>query len=153
MKKIKIDAFILLGPFIATWIAVIIGHQHLYLNDPIRFLIGLITPSIIFPMLGMMVVAMIFGYILGMLPAYLTFLIFSKLIHRHLPHAQLKHFIGYGFCAGLFWVVLTLLLVLYDHSMLRNALLLSGLVMLPTSVICAALTWKQDRKSKSQAIS
>lgn len=50
-----------------------------FLDDPLQFLIGLITPSIIFPMLALMCVALVVGYVIGILPAYLTSKIFYPL--------------------------------------------------------------------------
>ncbi len=73
----KISAFILCGPLIGTFIITITFHSGLFFYDPMRFLKGLITPSIIFPMIAAFILITPIGYLLGCIPAIITNLLFK----------------------------------------------------------------------------
>ena len=134
------------GPLIATFFVVISGHTPLLLDDPLRFLQGLITPSIIFPMLAMMLLALIFGYILGLIPTFLTGQFFQRLTLPHLAHATYKTFLYYGACAAMVWSPLLLLGCFSLMAFLTIAWFLFC-VILPTSLLCSWLEWRQYSKT------
>ena len=75
--KWQSSAFVIWGPFIGTLIIAITFHSHIMFGDPIRFLKGLITPSIIFPMIGGLFLITPFGYLLGIIPAIIIQLLFQ----------------------------------------------------------------------------
>ena len=130
------------GPLIATFLVVISGHTPLILDDPLRFLQGLITPSIIFPMLGMMLFALIFGYILGIIPTFLTRQVVQHLIRPHLTHATQKTVLFHGACAAMVWSPL-LLFGLFDVMAFLTIAWFLFCVILPTSLFCSWLEWRK----------
>ena len=78
-NKILGSAFTCYGPFIGTWIIVISLHILLYLDYPTRFLAGLVTPSIVIPMLILMLIAIVVGYVIGYIPAFITGELFLRI--------------------------------------------------------------------------
>ena len=76
-------------------------HVLFFLNDPIQFLIGLITPSIIFQMLALMCVALIVGYVIGILPAYLTSKIFYHFLGDPNQNLHRSYYLKCGALAAL----------------------------------------------------
>lgn len=148
MKKIY-TPFIVFGPAIATSILVLLGHAEIYLYDPIRFLKGLIDPQIIFPMLGMMLFCLVFGYIFGILPALLTGRIFEKLIQPHLPTAGWTRFIWSGFCASMIWII-PALLIIFLHVDFWIAALCFVLFMSITSMLCAVISCRVHLRNNAQ---
>jgi len=96
----KISAFILCGPFIGTFIIAITFHSEIIFYNPMRFLKGLITPSIIFPMIAAFILITPFGYLLGCIPAIITNLLFkhffaSKLVLASRPVSYYAFFKGW----------------------------------------------------------
>lgn len=90
-----------LAPAIATVIIVISFHILFFLDDPIQFLNGLITPSIIFPMLALMCVALVVGYVIGILPAYLTTKIFYHFLGDPNQNLHRSYYLKCGALAAL----------------------------------------------------
>ena len=133
------------GPQIATCLVVICGHLPLIVNDPIRFLSGLITPSIIIPMLGMMFIALILGYLLGVLPTFLTGQLFQRLIRPHLAQATRKTFLFYGACAAMVWSPF-LLFGLFSLIAFMSIAWFLFCIILPTSLLCSWLEWRHFKK-------
>lgn len=135
------------GPLIATCIVVMFGHLPLLLNEPLRFLKGLITPSIVFSMLGLMLIALVFGYILGLLPTFLTGQFFQHLIRPHLAQATQKTFLYYGACAAMVWSPL-LLFGLFSLITFMSIAWFLFCVILPTSLLCSWLEWRRLQKQR-----
>lgn len=139
------------GPFIATCIVVMCGHIPILLSDPIAFLKGLITSSIIFAMLGMMLLALIFGYILGVLPTFLTGQFFQHLIRPHLATATQKTFLYYAACAAMVWSPL-LLFGLFGWMALISIAWFLFCVIVPTSLFCGWLEWRRFSRCEKTSL-
>ena len=130
-----------LAPAIATFIIVISFHILFFLDDPLQFLIGLITPSIIFPMLALMCVALVVGYVIGIIPAYLTSKIFYKLLGDPQENMRRSHYLKCGALATLTWSPLLIFGVFCIGTLILLGLFLL-IVVLPTTLICADLEWR-----------
>lgn len=87
-NKKKFSSFIIYGPFLGTLFLTIAGHSDIYLYEPMRFLKGMVTPSIIFPMLGLLLLITPFGYLIGITPAFLTERLFEKFVKHKLSQAH-----------------------------------------------------------------
>ena len=143
----NVVSFFRFGPFIATFILIFLGHSPLIFFEPIRFLTGLVTPSILFSMLALMVLALIVGFCIGILPTYITGLIFQKLIQNKIKNLTLLQSLFYGFCAGLSWMV-WVLIGLLEPKVILPILIFVGMVIIPTSMLCALLEWRRINKLK-----
>lgn len=135
-----------LAPATATFIIVISFHIIFFLDDPLQFLIGLITPSIIFPMLALMCVALVVGYVIGIISAYLTSKIFYKLLGDPQENMRRSHYLKCGVISALLWSPL-LILGVYGIPILIPIVLFLLIVVFPTTLICAELEWRARRKS------
>lgn len=133
-----------LAPAIATFIIVISFHILFFLDDPLQFLIGLITPSIIFPMLALMCVALVVGYVIGIIPAYLTSKIFYKLLGDPQENMRRSHYHKCGALAALTWSPLLIFGVFRIGTLILLGLFLL-IVVFPTTLICADLEWRASR--------
>lgn len=134
-----------LAPAIATFIIIISFHILFFLDDPLQFLIGLIKPSIIFPMLALMCVALVLGYVIGILPAYLTSKIFYKLLGDPQENMHRSHYLKCGALATLLWSPL-LIFGVYGIPILIPIVLFLLIVVFPTTLICAELEWRAHQK-------
>ena len=135
-----------LAPAIETFIIVISFHVLFFLDDPIQFLKGLITPSIIFPMLALMCVALVVGYVIGILPTYLTSKMFYKLLGDLQKNMRRSHYLKCGVISALLWSPL-LILGVYGIPILIPIVLFLLIVVFPTTLICAEFEWRARRKS------
>lgn len=142
------NAYTRYGPLIATFLIVLAGHSPIIILDTLRFLQGLITPSIIFPMLALMVIASVVGYAIGIIPVYITWLVFEKKFAMKLPSATAFQALLYGVYAGLIWTPF-LLLSFIDIKIFYFGLAFCGLIILPTSAICGWLEWRKLQKQEN----
>ena len=147
--KGKVSAYILYGPFFGTLFLAIIGHSHIYLNDPMRFLIGMVTPSIIFPMLLGLAFITPFGYLIGIIPAFLTDRIYLKFVQEKISQAHFFQVLIYGCGLGLIWAPLIFILSLNTLKVWPFFIVLQFLIILPTTLICTLIEWKKSKMQQT----
>ncbi|APR71088.1 hypothetical protein [Acinetobacter haemolyticus] len=141
--KWQSSAFIIWGPFIGTLIIVITFHSPIMFGDPIRFLKGLITPSVIFPMIGGLFLITPFGYLLGIFPAIITQLLFQHFFAQKLAQTSLMRSIIYSGFLGFMLAPFTLILAILTPSPLIIFSYLQFVLILPTTLICTVIEWKK----------
>lgn len=139
------NAYTKYGPLIATFIIVFIFHSLMFKDNPEFFLNSLIDPAILFAMLFYMVLAIFFGYVIGLIPTFITGLVFHKFFSTKLGTASSKTAIGYGLVSSLIWSPL-LLFSLDSIEMLKLEATFGIAVILPTSAICGWLEWRAVQK-------
>lgn len=139
--------FILIGPFIGLLCITLVFHSHIIFYEPLRFLKGLVTPTIIFPMLGYLLLLTPFSYLIGVLPAFIIDQFFKKIFKNKLYQANFSTALIYGCVLGFIWSPILFLLSLYNIEPIKIFLFLQFYLILPTTVICTLLEWK---KSPSQ---
>lgn len=96
-EKYSFDYFVKYGPLIATFIIVIIFHSMFFYKDPVKFLNGLVTPSILLQMFGFLIAAIITGYIIDVIPTFITGQFFFNFFGQTYQPASLRRVIFYGF--------------------------------------------------------
>lgn len=137
------------GPFLGTLFLTIIGHSEIYLYDPMRFLKGLVTPTIIFPMLLGLVFITPFGYVLGITPAFLTERVYVKFIKDRLYQSNFLHMLIYGCVLALIWAPVILVLSSLTLKMWTVFVVIQFLIILPTTVVCIFIEWRRLKKEIS----
>ena len=142
----KNSAFIAIGSFFGTFIFTLSFHLLIFLDDPIRFLHGLITPHIIFPMLLGFVFILPFGYLIGLLPAFISKLLFEHFYAVKISPASFSRATLYGLVIGLIWSPLILVIDLAIGLEFKLFLYVEFVLILPVCVIC---TWIEWRKAKN----
>lgn len=115
-NKRKRSVFILWGPFIGTFIIAITFHSEIIFYDPMRFLKGLITLSIIFPMIAAFILITPFGYLLGCIPAIITNLLFKHFFESKLVLASWRYSLIYGCILGLMLAPFILIIAIVTPS-------------------------------------
>lgn len=133
------------GSTIGTFVIVISFHILIYLDHPARFLQSLITPSVVIPMLCLMLIAIVVGYVVGYIPAYITGELFLHIFKDKLVNANLYQAITYGCFTSLLWAPLLLLLSQFAHDWLVTFLYLQFVFILPIPTICAVIEWKKSK--------
>ena len=93
-----------------------------------------------------MCVALVVGYVIGIIPAYLTSKIFYKLLGDPQENMHRSHYLKCGALATLLWSPL-LILGVYGIPILIPIVLFLLIVVFPTTLICAELEWRARRKS------
>ena len=142
-NKTSMTAFTCYGPFIGTWIIVLSFHSLIFLDHPARFLVGLVTPSIIIPMVLLMCIAMIMGYMIGFIPAYITGQLFAVLFQHKLANANLFKATVYGCVLGLLWAPVLGIFLLFSQQQLLPFLYLQFIFIVPITIICTLIEWKK----------
>ena len=142
-NKILGSAFTCYGPFIGTWIIVISLHILVYLDNPTRFLAGLVTPSIVIPMLILMLIAIVVGYVIGYIPAFITGELFLHIFKNKLANANLYQVIAYGSLTSFLWTPVLLIFPQFFKEWLKAFLYFHFVFILPITVICAVIEWKK----------
>ena len=137
------SAFTSYGPFIGTWIIVISLHILVYLDNPTRFLAGLVTPSIVISMLILMLIALVVGYIIGYIPAFITGELFLHIFKNKLAKANLYQVIAYGSLTSFLWTPVLLIFPQFFKEWLKAFLYFHFVFILPITVICAVIEWKK----------
>ncbi|WP_151807423.1 hypothetical protein [Acinetobacter bereziniae] len=146
--KWQSSAFVIWGPFIGTLIIAITFHSHIMFGDPIRFLKGLITPSIIFPMIGGLFLITPFGYLLGIIPAIIIQLLFQHFFAEKLAQIPLMRCIIYGAMLGLMLSPFILILSILTPSPIFTFSYLQFVLILPTTLICTVIEWKRIQNKR-----
>ena len=93
-------------------------------------------------MLALMCVALVMGYVIGIISAYLTSKIFYKLLGDPQENMHRSHYLKCGALATLLWSPL-LIFGVYGIPIVLFLLI----VVLPTTLICAELESRARRKS------
>lgn len=93
-----------------------------------------------------MCVALVMGYVIGILPAYLTSKIFYKLLGDRQENMCRSHYLKCGALATLLWSPL-LIFGVYGIPILIPIVLFLLIVVFPTTLICAELESLARRKS------
>ena len=93
-----------------------------------------------------MCVALVVGYVIGILPTYLTSKMFYKLLGDPQENMHRSHYLKCGALATLLWSPL-LILGVYGTPILIPIVLFLLIVVFPTTLICAELEWRARRKS------
>lgn len=148
-NKRKISAFILCGPFIGTFIIAITFHSEIIFYNPMRFLKGLITPSIIFPMIAAFILITPFGYLLGCIPAIITNLLFKHFFASKLALASWRYSLIYGCLLGFMLAPFILMIAIVTPSPLFTFLYLQFVLILPTTLICTFIEWIRARNRQN----
>ncbi|ENX42638.1 hypothetical protein [Acinetobacter sp. NIPH 2100] len=142
-NKFVTTTFTRYGPIIGTLIIVISFHILIYLDHPARFLQSLITPSVVIPMCILMLITIVVGYIIGYIPAYITGELFLHIFKNKLANANLYQVIAYGCFTSFLWIPLLLIFSQFSHEWLLIFLYLQFVFILPITVICAVIEWRQ----------
>lgn len=144
IKKNKklFSSFIIFGPFFGTLFLMIITHSDIYLYDPIRFLKGMVTPSIIFQMLVNFIFIIPFGYWIGIMPAYLTDRLYENFVKDKLPQSNLLHAVLYGGGLSLVWAPLIVILSSFTVKPWTIFIEIKFFLFLPTTIICTLIEWR-----------
>lgn len=142
-NKKKFSSFIIYGPFLGTLFLTIAGHSDIYLYEPMRFLKGMVTPSIIFPMLGLLLLITPFGYLIGITPAFLTERLFEKFIKHKLSQAHFFQALMYGCGLGLIWAPLILYFSSFTLKLWTVFTVFQFCLVLPTTLICTLIEWRR----------
>jgi hypothetical protein len=142
------SAFVIWGPFIGTLIIAITFHSQIMFDDPMRFLKGLITPSIIFPMIGGLFLITPFGYLLGIIPALITQLLFQHYFEQKLAQISLTRSIIYGGILGLMLSPFIFIFSIVTPSPLFTFSYLQFVLILPTTIICTVIEWKRVQNNR-----
>ena len=142
-NKFSSTAFTRCGPLIGTCIIVFSFHIFIFLDHPTRFLQGLITPSVIIPMLLLMAIAIMVGYVIGYIPAYITGKLFLQIFGNKLANANLFKVIAYGGFISILWAPIILILMQLSKVNILLFLYLQFIFILPITVICAVMEWKK----------
>ena len=87
-------------------------------------------------MLALMCVALVMGYVIGILPAYLTSKMFYKLLGDPQENMHRSHYLKCGALVALLWS-LFLIFCFGSVQLLIWMLIFLGLVVFPTTLICA----------------
>ncbi len=140
----EFNSFTKYGPLFATILIVVSMHIWIFSNEPIRFLHGLVTPSIIIPMLLYMLIALIFGYCIGIIPTFITQQIFYKLIKNNLAEQTQGQVLYKGFLAGVIWSPLVLFSI-FDEKWLMITAFFVFVVVIPSAMLCAHIEWRKSR--------
>lgn len=142
------SAFVIWGPFIGTLIIAITFHSHIMFDDPIRFLQGILTPSIIFPMIGGLFLITPFGYLLGIIPALITQWLFQHFFEQKLVQISLIQCMVYGGILGLMLAPFIVIFAILSPSPLFIFSYLQFVLILPTTLICTVIEWKRIKNNK-----
>lgn len=145
--KWQSSAFVMWGPFIGTLIIAITFHSQIMFGDPMRFLKGLITPSIIFPMIGGLFLIMPFGYLLGIIPALVTQWLFQHFFEQKLVQISLIRSIIYGGILGLMLAPFIVIFAILTPSPIFTFSYLQFFLILPTTLICTVIEWKKAQNN------
>ena len=148
----KNSAFISIGSFIGTLIFMGIFHSMMFYDDPNRFLRGLITPHIIFPMLLAFVFILPFGYLIGLLPALVSKLLFEHFFAVKIDKASFHRAILYGFVIGLMWSPLILAIDLVVGAGLKFFLYVEFVLIIPVCLVCTWIEWRKARNLMSNSL-
>ena len=143
----KNSAFIAIGSFFGTLLFTLSFHSLMFFDDPIRFLRGLITPSIIFPMLLGFVFILPFGYLIGLIPATVSKLLFEHFYAVKIGSVNFSRATLYGIILGLMWAPVLIAIDLAMDMEFKLFLYLEGVLILPVCVMC---TWIEWRKAMNQ---
>ena len=145
----KNSAFIAIGPFIGTLIFIMTFHSLMFFDDPTRFLQGLITPHIIFPMLLAFIFILPFGYLIGLIPAVISKLLFELFFAVKIGSVSFCRAIIYGFVLGLTWSPLILVIDLATGAGFKLFLYAEFVLVLPICVLCTWIEWRKAMNQKT----
>ncbi|WP_173912764.1 hypothetical protein [Acinetobacter sp. Marseille-Q1618] len=146
------SAFSAIGPFIGTLIVIITFHSFMFADNPSRFIQGLITPHIIFPMLFAFVCILPFGYLIGLLPSIISKLLFEHFYAVKINSASVSRATLYGFFLGLMWSPLILVICLATGADFKLFLYVEFVLILPVCIVCTWIEWRKAMKSISQSL-
>jgi len=149
IKPIRSSLFILLGPFIGLLCITIVFHSHIFFYEPLRFIKGLVTPSIIFPMLAYLLLLTPFSFLIGILPAFITDRIFHIFFKKKIYKANFLKVFIYGCLLGFMWLpILLFLFLLFTNLGYIKILYIQLFLILPTTIICTLLEWRKLIRSQ-----
>ncbi len=139
MQKDAEYVFTFYGPLAgALCLSIPLGFYFLILQwDQSRILLLIFTIGLY------LILALIVGYVLGLIPAFFTGLLFKKLIKNKITTFTKSKVLTYGFLATLLWVpVILLSAMIYGE----NILIVLGFIywgaIVPATLYCALLTRK-----------
>ena len=139
----KNSAFTAIGSFFGTLLFTLSFHSLIFLDDPIRFLHGLITPRIIFPMLLGFIFILPFGYLIGLLPAVISKLLFEHFFAFKIGSVSFSRATLYGFALGLMWSPLILAFDLATGAGFKLFLYVEFVLILPVCMLCTWIEWRK----------
>ena len=145
----KNSAFTAIGSFFGTLLFTLSFHSLMFFDDPIRFLHGLITPHIIFPMLLAFIFILPFGYLIGLLPAVISKLLFEHFFAAKIGSMSFSRVTLYGIILGLMWAPLLIVIDLAMGMEFRLFLYAEGVLILPVCVMCTWVEWKKAINQKT----
>lgn len=136
-------AFIYIGPFIGTFCVAITFHISAIQRDYLHFLQGLITLSIVLPMIAALIFITPFGYLFGFIPATITNLLFERLFKTKMASATVFKAFVYGCVLSSIWIPLTSILAMLTLQPLSFFLYTQFVLIFPSTIICTLLEWKK----------
>ncbi len=145
----KNSAFIAIGSFFGTLLFTLSFHSLMFFDDPIRFLRGLITPSIIFPMLLGFIFVLPFGYLIGLIPATISKLLFEHFYAVKIGSVSFSRATLCGVILGLMWAPLLIVIDLTMGMEFKLFLYVEFVLILPVCVMC---TWIERYKATNSQI-
>lgn len=143
---LKHSTFLTLGPFIGTFCIAITSHSSIFQRDPQHFLHGLITPSIVLPMIAALILITPFGYLFGIIPASITKLLFERFFENKISDANLAKAVLYGLILSLMWSpFLFILTMLITWNNFNIFLYIQFILIFPSTMICTLIEWKKSQ--------
>ena len=97
-------------------------------------------------MFFLMLIAVVAGYVIGYIPAYITGELFLHLFKNKLADADLYKVIIYGGGISLLWIPISLLMSQFFQEWLMTFLYLQFVFILPITIICSIIEWKNHNK-------
>ena len=146
------SAFTAIGSLLGTLLFTLSFHLLIFLDDPNRFLHGLITPHIIFPMLLAFVFILPFGYFIGLLPALVSKLLFEHFYAVRIGSASFYRATLYGLMLGLMWSPIILILDLAAGAGLKFFLYVEFVLIFPVCLVCNWIEWKKAMNPISNSL-
>ncbi|WP_180156291.1 hypothetical protein [Acinetobacter sp. YH12045] len=146
------SAFIAIGSLLGTLLFTLSFHLLIFLDDPSRFLHGLITPHIIFPMLLAFVFILPFGYLIGLLPALVSKLLFEHFYAVKIGSASFSRATLYGLVIGLMWSPIILVIDLAVGAGSKFFLFVEFVLILPVCLVCTWIEWKKAMNPISNSL-
>ena len=137
------SAFISIGSLLGTLLFTLSFHSLMFFDDPIRFLHGLITPHIVFPMLLAFVFILPFGYFIGLLPALISKGLFEHFYVAKIGSVSFSRATLYGLVIGLMWSPIILILDLAVGAGLKFFLYVEFVLILPVCLVCTWIEWRK----------
>lgn len=132
-----------IGPFIGTFCVAMTFHVSIFQRDPQHFLQGLITPSIVFPMIVALIFITPFGYLFGFIPAMITNLLFEHFFKGKMLSTSFLRVFGYACLLCLMWAPFIFILTMLIWNDINIFLYVIFIMIVPSTLICTLIEWRK----------